>query len=729
MTTRRWFPVLALAALPAVLQACRTAVPCPSASAAAPALRIRGRVLDENGTPLPGAGVVHGPREEVTTARALHAPRSRSGADGCFEIAIARDVEGALLLVAAPGRAAFVDPRLTSERIAMAADPLDLGDVRLPPGIDASGCVRDENGEPVAGALVRAVDALAPELFTEPSFGSVARTDANGGFVLPGVFERAMAVVVSAPGHYDRELSCVQLDAPLELSLARSGFVEGFVCDADGEPYDGFVSLQYEWPRCEPSLGRAVAGRFRIPVQKRCRFGVRIGEPGGLAVPGPVLDGPQRDLQLRFAPPADAECVRVRAIDTEGRGIPNAYLLVPRPLFAPSPLDDEPGSRRPLRLPSWPDGVVRVPPVWPAMGVELAAEGFLASRVEASDSPGTERVVTLERLIRRPDGNAERAGAAVAEGEPGHTVSGRITGLEPSVGWRVVLEPDAASIAAALVVGRVDDERSPWSARSAAVAADGTFSLAGCEGGDQELALLLPKAPRQGPVLRIPLRKVTVPGDQHVEIDARELRPGLLHGSVRVTGADLAGRLLVIAQPGDRYHFGYPDRTRATWSLVERDGRWSMQVAPGPHIVVVVDIATGIRLLTPRFRRVNVPAGGEMAVDLQAGVGTLVVHLDTGGRAVTASSVCRLAELHHEDTTFGRTRFGTLGTSLDGSETEVTLIVPADRVSLAVEGLGRRFDGNLLELWLSRTSAEVTVSVGETEHVTIDVPPSASIQR
>lgn len=368
------------------------------------ALRVHGRVLDENGMPLPGAGIHLGLMVEVSRPEGLREPMARTGDDGRFAVAIDEGTLADLLLITAPSRVAFVDTRPASRIFDEVGAELAIGDVRLPPGVECRGRVRDDRGEPVVGAIVSAVDALAPGFYAEPSLGGLAQTDDDGEFVLPAVFARAITLQVCAPGCFDHELRCVAPDAPLDVRVERSGYVEGFVRDVDGAPYDGLVGLQYEWLRGQISLDRVVAGRFRVLVRHRCRFGAWVGDPTGVVAPGPVLDGPAQDVQLRFAPPPDDQCVRVRAVDADGRAVGGVRAWLERHRFSTSWVREPEPLRWSLRA-AWADGAVRLPPPGFDQGEQghayVTAPGFASKLLrDVSWASGSEHVIPLDRESR-----------------------------------------------------------------------------------------------------------------------------------------------------------------------------------------------------------------------------------------------------------------------------------------------------------------------------------------
>ncbi len=284
-------------------------------------LRITARVLDAAGQPLSKAGIVFGPADEVTTANALSHPEARCADDGSLEFTIVQPAEFLVptaLLIAAPGKVAFRFPHLQylqQRALFRNESVLDLGGIRLSDGFTLSGRVRDRDGKPIAGARIRAVDCLTTYPWLAPSFGSQTITGGNGVFVLPSVFANAMAIAVAADGYYTRTLPSVDLGNPLDVQLEASGFVEGTVQDAEGRPFEGLVTVRYEFAGAEARPTRAEQGKFRLSVTTPCRFFLQAFDPvSGRTADSGLLPGPVAGVALRFGTPGERVFV-VRAVD------------------------------------------------------------------------------------------------------------------------------------------------------------------------------------------------------------------------------------------------------------------------------------------------------------------------------------------------------------------------------------------------------------------------------
>jgi len=284
--------------------------------------RIRMWVLDENGKAIAGAGAIFGAEREVTTNDALQRPAARSDQDGALEIVVPvpTDVtQQTVLLIAAPGRVAFRHPhpeRTAASRFEPLAN-VDLGALRLPPGHTLTGRVRDAEGEPVAGALVTGFDEMDLQQRWRPAFVSRTRTNADGVFMLPGVFANAITIDVAADGWFRRTISGVGLGTPLDVRLATSGFVEGAVRGADGAATRGTVNCVYQIADEATSACVAKDGTFRLPIQHEGQFRLSLHAPdSSLLAESDVLDGPCRDIVL--VPIDDARRFLIRAKAKDG---------------------------------------------------------------------------------------------------------------------------------------------------------------------------------------------------------------------------------------------------------------------------------------------------------------------------------------------------------------------------------------------------------------------------
>ncbi|MCA8958468.1 MAG: carboxypeptidase regulatory-like domain-containing protein [Planctomycetes bacterium] len=295
------------------------------AAACATAQSVPLRVLDEKGAPLAGASVFAGadvndlPGAQpvaVTDAQGrATCPRPAAGVRGRY-----------LVWVTAPGRAGFLLDRGASSQsyfapaAALPADGIET--VVLPRGATITGMVRGPDREPVAGAVVFAVDALATERFGgtarasgitpvhEDRYTAVAVSNDKGVFKLTGVLARGAGVEVSAPGYYTAQIDFAHPRQPLVVDLQKGGVVSGRVVDAAGKPIAAHLVVRSERGVLYPESHETAAdGTFRIPLQNPGRYRVAAVDravrgvgawvnPAQGWVFGPVLDGPKADITI-----------------------------------------------------------------------------------------------------------------------------------------------------------------------------------------------------------------------------------------------------------------------------------------------------------------------------------------------------------------------------------------------------------------------------------------------
>ena len=140
-----------------------------------PELRLRGRLLDADGTPLAGARVAaEGFFHALPSVAARDAGETQSDADGAFALAGLRSDIGHSLLVEAGARATLV------RELAASAGELDLGDLVLARETVLAGAVFDADGWPVAGVeIVLQLDEDAPVAQAGSALDVGARVEAR----------------------------------------------------------------------------------------------------------------------------------------------------------------------------------------------------------------------------------------------------------------------------------------------------------------------------------------------------------------------------------------------------------------------------------------------------------------------------------------------------------------------------------------------------------------------
>lgn len=301
--------------------------PTSTAAAALPVTFV-GRVFDENGTPLAGAGLTLGPPEQVTVDDALDRPLARTGDDGTFELRTTIDVPAALtepppaVLLAAPGKAAL---RFHCWEVRRATDPvrLDMGTLVLLPGVTLIGRTRDASGA-LAGVRVQAADLLIGrhQGAMEGQHFSATTSDARGIFTLRGVPSAGLSVVLFKPGYFEVHRSPVDRQTPLDVTLAPSEFTTGRVVDGAGRPCRTWLTASYEAEvECATGVATDADGRFRLPIAAPTRYRLRATGASGELV-STILAGPADDVVVGPDPGADTRRVSLRVVaDADGAPI------------------------------------------------------------------------------------------------------------------------------------------------------------------------------------------------------------------------------------------------------------------------------------------------------------------------------------------------------------------------------------------------------------------------
>ena len=286
-----------------------------AALAQLPQCTVKGRVVDLGGAAIAGAEI------GVPGARGTH-----SRDDGRFDLELPGESTSPAveqIVLAKDGYVSYrlpVRPMLSGAVAKGIADHLivNLGDVRLPPGVTYRGRVRGAHGEALASVRIRAYDELSTQTDWEAGWGGVAVSQDNGRFVLPGVFDRAMRIEFDADGYYREVVRAAAIGSPLDIRLEPSGFVSGPLPPIDGTPFDGWVQLYGEFLGEPCAEVRAQGEHYRLGVPTRGRFRVLGMRPSGeVAWQSDVLAGPGEDVVLRpIEPPSGGMTVRSVDADT-----------------------------------------------------------------------------------------------------------------------------------------------------------------------------------------------------------------------------------------------------------------------------------------------------------------------------------------------------------------------------------------------------------------------------
>jgi protocatechuate 3,4-dioxygenase beta subunit len=201
--------------------------------------RLRGRVIEPDGRPIARFSI------DGTTIEAL---------DGRFEVSARAWRENVFFRVGAEGHlSTFKQARLGSGGIA------DAGDVVLEPALSIEGTVRDEAGNPVAGAAVMVADR-EELLAAQDEVAARSVSGADGRFRLDG-FGSGAVTLVARRGSLVAEETVLLDDASLTdvvLTVQGKGSIEGLVRGPDGKPVVAEVHTR------SASTTSDAQGRYRL---------------------------------------------------------------------------------------------------------------------------------------------------------------------------------------------------------------------------------------------------------------------------------------------------------------------------------------------------------------------------------------------------------------------------------------------------------------------------------
>jgi len=245
---------------------------------AEPGGRAAGQVLDPEGRPLAGALV-------TCDGTSFGAPLLGRVTDGTGRFELDGVPRGDLALRAwAPGLAAWRGTLEVPER----GDAFLV--VRLESGPSVSGTVRDEAGQPIAGAHVFAAERetwRAPD----PWEGGTTFTDGAGRFTLRGL-ARAPRWVSALAVSGARCSTRVEPPAEIDLVAACPAELRGRVVDGTGRGIAAcVVSVASDRPWSRPSCVTAADGGFKLPAREAGPQLVRVLEHGTLVHEGATLAG------------------------------------------------------------------------------------------------------------------------------------------------------------------------------------------------------------------------------------------------------------------------------------------------------------------------------------------------------------------------------------------------------------------------------------------------------
>jgi hypothetical protein len=250
--------------------------------------------------------------EHFDTRELLAKPQTTTDAEGRYDLAC-RQQHYYVVVVAVKAHQVCVQ-RLPSEPGAVRYLP----DALMLPGTVLRGRVRDDAGNPVAGALVRVEDPLLVNQAVMAWFESQGYSDEHGILEVPGVPRTGLRVTVSAPG-FPAVSQFAAHDSPLNVTLRATGLVRGRVVDVDGTPVAEAVVRTVTVEPQDPGtqVRTDAAGRFRIaaPLAARFRLSAFEGKPPYREFSSGLLRGPVDDVVLTSRSKALVRRVTLRCVD------------------------------------------------------------------------------------------------------------------------------------------------------------------------------------------------------------------------------------------------------------------------------------------------------------------------------------------------------------------------------------------------------------------------------
>lgn len=233
---------------PAVPHAHSTVDSPPSESARPLVRRIVGTIQGSAGEPIPGAVVAvvtvqpgrFGHVDELIRCRHAISPRAeaKTDVDGRFEIV--DPMAGPVALEAiSPGSL----PLLHSTYVPTLGPAVDVGILRMQPGLRLVGEVRDESGRGIEGAQLALVNEAELGPIYAGSFGKrvLARTATSGAFTTDVIAPGAWVVAVSAAGHVAQTFRGEEARDGLIFVLQSGTAIRGRVLGTEGLDPEGLA--------------------------------------------------------------------------------------------------------------------------------------------------------------------------------------------------------------------------------------------------------------------------------------------------------------------------------------------------------------------------------------------------------------------------------------------------------------------------------------------------------
>jgi hypothetical protein len=303
---------------------------------------VRGLVRGADGAPLAGAKLgLQGASEDVGYGPSGWAAAT-SGEDGRFAFDGLIPTEQAVLSVSAPGHAVHV-----VEHLVVSAEARDELQLRLVAELAIAGQVVDEQGLPLAGAVVmsygdRILDLKrSPNATWERQAGKDgATTGEDGRFRLDQLYDGEFALIVSDPRHeglsttVSARAGTEDLLIRLDAAELRGAVLVGTVRDGlSGAPLSDFSV--WVMPAGEPAQRAGQQGRGGSFQDALGAFSVQGIPPGDHMISArstgyaTLTDGPwtleagERTVELLLFP---ERSLRLRAVDQDGAPVAMAFL-------------------------------------------------------------------------------------------------------------------------------------------------------------------------------------------------------------------------------------------------------------------------------------------------------------------------------------------------------------------------------------------------------------------
>lgn len=271
---------------------------------------LRGRVVDEQGRAVAGAGVLARPSSDLPR-RSGEKP-TPTAADGSFTLA-AVEPGAAAIEATAPGfQPAILDP----VEVPAGGEVSGL-ELVLEPAATVAGVVRTEDGEPVPRATVLSGEpnpTIFPFQGVRRSRHSFAQTAADGTFSLDGLRPGAQRLVARHPGLGEavRDVDLALGRNRVDLVLVSGHEISGRVVDGTGSPVAGAVletrviadhGARYGQPRVARSDGD---GTFRLTgvADGRYELSARAAGQGRSSLEIEVAGADVGGLRIELAPGA-----------------------------------------------------------------------------------------------------------------------------------------------------------------------------------------------------------------------------------------------------------------------------------------------------------------------------------------------------------------------------------------------------------------------------------------